>query len=757
MVRKNKRKSVELVIVLKLVRCIGIMIKRIKVRNVATYDAVGVTIENIEKINYIYGSNGCGKTTISNFLDNKEENQFTDCEAEWENNVPEKVFVYNKAFRERNFRESDIAGIFTLGQATTDEIDEINQKKVDLASVNKNIIASSKTIDDLKGKIQLEESEFKEIIWKDVYKTNEAQFKNAFVGSLKKDTFSEKLKRTIVSETENIDRSEIEKRALNLLGEPPVKKACLSKLSAEKLKSIEKFAIWEKCIVGKNDIPIARLIKKLENGDWVNQGRKYIYSGTKCPFCQKDTIDDDFRKQLESFFDEEFEKDVEEVKDKKEEYIREKANVLSAINDLVKQDFEEDEKLLIQHLYESLEKCIQTNESNMDDKIKEPGKKIIINCSDKYTDEINAIIDKKNNEIIKHNNLVDNYQDEKRKLISDIWILVAKENSTLISQHNKKIGGFNRGVQSAMEKLKEYEIQKKNIELEIREKNKRVTSVQPAVDEINRLLHNYGFNNFSITPSTEKNNHYQIKRPNGTLVESTLSEGEVTFITFLYFLQWIKGSQNEEEVTQDRIIVIDDPISSLDSNVLFVVSSLLKDVIYKVLDGESNIKQVFVLTHNVYFHKELSFIGNGNNPNKNIHYWILRKKNDITNIQYYGMENPISSSYELLWKELKEQNDNSVITIQNVMRRIIENYFKILGKYKDDELINKFPDYESKEICRSLLSWINDGSHCMPDDLYVEALDDSLERYQEVFKKIFEYTNHIEHYNMMMGIKENVD
>ena len=48
MVRKNKRKSVELVIVLKLVRCIGIMIKRIKVRNVATYDDVGVTIENIE-------------------------------------------------------------------------------------------------------------------------------------------------------------------------------------------------------------------------------------------------------------------------------------------------------------------------------------------------------------------------------------------------------------------------------------------------------------------------------------------------------------------------------------------------------------------------------------------------------------------------------------------------------------------------------------------------------------------------------------
>lgn len=581
------------------------------------------------------------------------------------------------------------------------------------------------------------------------------QFKNAFVGFLKKDAFAEKLKGTIVSENEKIDRSEVEKRALKLFGEPPVKKVFLRKLSAENLKNIENLAIWGKCIVGKSDIPIAKLIKKLENGDWVNQGRKYIYSGTKCPFCQKDTIDDNFRKQLESFFDEEFERDVEEVKEKKEEYLRGKISLLSTLNDIENQDLEDEEKLLIRQLRETLEKCFQTNESNMDEKIKEPGKKVIINGSDKYIDEINEMIDRKNDTINKHNNLVDNYQEEKKKLISDIWVLIAKENSTLISQHNKKIDGLNRGVQSTTEKQNQYETQKKNIELEIKKRNKRVTSVQPAVEEINRILHNYGFNNFSITPSTEKSNHYQIKRTDGTLAESTLSEGEVTFITFLYFLQWIKGSQNEEEVTQDRIIVIDDPISSLDSNVLFVVSSLLKDVINKVLDGNANIKQVFVLTHNVYFHKELSFMGNGNNPNKNIHYWILRKKDGVTNIQYYGTENPIFSSYELLWKELKEQNGNSAITIQNVMRRIIENYFKILGKYKDDELINKFPDYENKEICRSLLSWINDGSHCMPDDLYVEALDDSVERYQYVFKKIFEHTNHIEHYNMMMGIKEN--
>lgn len=74
------------------------------------------------------------------------------------------------------------------------------------------------------------------------------------------------MKRTIVSGTEKINRSEVEKRSLKLLGEPPIKKVFLKKLSAENLKNIENLAIWEKCIVGKSDIPIAKLIKKLENG-----------------------------------------------------------------------------------------------------------------------------------------------------------------------------------------------------------------------------------------------------------------------------------------------------------------------------------------------------------------------------------------------------------------------------------------------------------------------------------------------------------
>ena len=84
------------------------------------------------------------------------------------------------------------------------------------------------------------------------------------------------------------------------------------------------------------------------------------------------------------------------------------------------------------------------------------------------------------------------------------------------------------------------------------------------------------------------------------------------------------------------------------------------------------------------------------------------------------------------------------------MRRIIENYFKILGKYGDDDLINKFNNPQEKEICRSLISWINDGSHSIPDDLFIEQQDNIIDKYFDVFKRIFKKMGQIEHYNMMM-------
>lgn len=225
----------------------------------------------------------------------------------------------------------------------------------------------------------------------------------------------------------------------------------------------------------------------------------------------------------------------------------------------------------------------------------------------------------------------------------------------------------------------------------------------------------------------------------------------MTFITFLYFLQLTKGSTLQETITEERVLVIDDPISSLDSNVLFVVSSLIKEIIKSIKKNEGNVKQLLLLTHNVYFHKEVSFVDGRTPQNRDTFYWILRRSDKASQIQPYEMKNPIQNSYELLWQELKNKEGNSSIFIQNTMRRIVENYFKILGKYGDDDLIKKFPNQQEQEICRSLICWINDGSHCISDDLFIEHQEAAINKYLEVFKAIFVEMGHEGHYKMMMG------
>ena len=159
----------------------------------------------------------------------------------------------------------------------------------------------------------------------------------------------------------------------------------------------------------------------------------------------------------------------------------------------------------------------------------------------------------------------------------------------------------------------------------------------------------------------------------------------------------------------------------------------------------------------MYFHKESSFVSSRSNGTKDTNFWIIRKDNNISTIHPYGMKNPVKTSYEMMWNEIKENQNISEVTIQNTMRRILENYFNILGADKDSSIINSFKTNEEKIICRSLLSWINDGSHIISDDLYIDSYTDSVERYKKIFKEIFANTGNIAHYNMMMGEKNNCE
>ena len=350
--------------------------------------------------------------------------------------------------------------------------------------------------------------------------------------------------------------------------------------------------------------------------------------------------------------------------------------------------------------------------------------------------------------INEHNQMVANITTERSKLTAQVWKFVLGELKSDLSSYQAERNSLDKAIKSLTEQISTATEDSRKKELEIRELEKQMTSVQPTIDGINAILTCFGFQGFSVA-KTANGSNYKLIRADGSEAHQTLSEGERTFVTFLYFYHLLKGSDSESGVTNDRIIVFDDPVSSLDSDILFIVSSLIKELFDEVRAGTGHIKQVFVLTHNVYFHKEVTF-----NPNrrgeamKEETFWIIRKPSLVTKVEKH-LSNPINTSYELLWSEVRNP-DRSNLTIQNTLRRILENYFKILGGVDPDEITGKFEGKE-KMICKSLFSWVNDGSHYVQDDLYVTINSSTVESYLKVFRAIFDKQGHFAHYEMMMG------
>lgn len=730
------------------------MLDSITIKNVATYDDTGIQFTNLSKVNFIYGANGSGKTTITRFIDKQADPLFADCSLVWINGLPVEALIYNKDFREKNFGKGNIDGVFTLGQATKEEIEAIGKMQDELADIKESGIKKKETLEKQQAEKQIFDNEFKEETWTIIYKKHEEIFKEAFKGVMQKESFKSKILDEFKTNTATLKTYDVLKeKAKTIFGKVPTTMQTITMIDFSRILEIESNKIWQKKIIGKADVEIAKLIQKLNLNDWVNEGRNYLQEDEICPFCQQPTITKEFKKQLDEYFDESYTTDIGLVKAYAEEYNRlaqNLSNILHQIETAEKSNTETKLNITTFSAYvNTVSSQFLSNKELLSNKIKEPSRSINLISVKDQLENIQLFISAAITAITAHNQIVANYTTERNILINEIWKYLVEENRSKIETFNNKSNGLQKGIENLQKQQQEFREKYIQLNNKIKEANKNVTSVQPSVDEINKTLISYGFSNFKIVPSKTEKNQYQIQREDGSIADSTLSEGEVTFITFLYFLQLAKGSTKEETITEERILVVDDPISSLDSNVLFVVSSLLKEIIKAIKKDECIVKQLILLTHNVYFHKEVSFIDGRTPENKDTFYWILRRNNKFSEIESFGMRNPINSSYELLWQELRSKN-NSGITTQNIMRRIIENYFKLLGKYGDDVLIKKFDNQQEQEICRSLICWINDGSHGIPDDLFIEHQGTTIDKYFEVFKRIFVTMGHSEHYKMMM-------
>ena len=740
------------------------MLKKIKLSNVATFSNA-IEINDLRKINFFYGSNGTGKTTISKVLANPEN--FRDCNLEWENNRKIKTIVFNEEFIRNYFYEKDVLnGIYTIGEGASEIENNINQKKDELDKVSSELQKLNSTKHDREQEKSKNYDKLKESCWEKGCLSLQDDFDLFFTGYKKdKEKFANKILGEKTNDAILLSKDEL-KRKYDLIYARDVSKIDeILLIPTEQIQKIEtKQEILKTAIIGKKDVDISAMIEKLHNHDWVKQGKEYYDKNYDekiksyiCPFCQQPTSEN-FRKQLEEYFDETYQNNIEKLNSFLNKYqqfsqkiINQLEQILMINNQYIKEYSEKikDKKKIINSL-------LNENIQLLKDKEKNPSKKIEIKSILTELNEINLISNEVNQKIKEHNRLIDNKQSEKPNLEKEIWKYIVDQLSNEIQTYENNNINIEKALKNIKEQIKNNEQKQGELTKEIGELEKQIKSVKPTVDKINKILESFGFRGFKLKPSDDER-HYQIIRNDGSDAKKTLSEGERNFLVFLYFYYFIYGVESpEENINQDKILIIDDPVSSLDSDVLFIVSTLIRCILDKVRKNQDTVKQIFIFTHNAYFFKEVTFISSREscyNRRNDTLYFIVIKKDNISSIEKYHTC-PIKTSYQLLWDDIKK-SEVDCISLQNSMRRIIEFYFKFLANLNEKDLIDKFNDNE-KNICISLIAWFNTGSHEIIDDFNVTISNEQIEIFKNVFKKIFEYTGHIEHYNMMMGVnKEN--
>lgn len=712
------------------------------------------SIDSLKKINYFYGGNGSGKTTISRVINNPSKYQ--NCIINWKDEQELETLVYNRDFMDSNYDE--IQGVFTLGKESKVTKQKIKDLENEIKKIDEKII---KYRNALEGTEEFEGKEAELVNLKKIFtdrcwdeKVKYDKFKDGFKGY--NDSRNNFFRQIIIecdnNEYELLAEEDLEHKINSVFSKNLTKAEEIRSIDFDELLSISKEEIWTKPIVGKKDIGFANLIRKLQNSDWVKKGLDYYESSEQhCPFCQQ-TITDEIERSLEDYFDEAFLNDSKRVNKLASTYSKAIVRIKKDLEEIItiKSKFVDHEQLKkTQELFESI---IRINQRSIDEKINQLNAIIKFEPIKEVADEINKIISDANSKINENNYIVDNREEESTTTKKQTWRFIVDKLQPDLDRFKKKEENLNKSIKGLKESIDLQTKIRNEKEAKLEELQTQLTSIIPTRDSINKILVSFGFKNFKLEV-IQNTNGYKLVREDGCDAIETLSDGEKNFVSFLYFYYRLKGNKEKSGIPRPKIVVIDDPVSSLDSEVLFIVSTLIRKLLKDIEKEKGDIKQIFVLSHNTYFHKEVSY-DNRRDNGKALNYetfWHVKKQEKYSIVEM-KLTNPIKTTYELLWEEVKSPNRNNA-TIQNTLRRIIENYFKLAGGMNLDETYGKAND-ENKVICRSLCSWMHDGSHnAFGDEHYSSFDDEAVDKFLDVFRYIFKINGQIGHYNMMMGIE----
>lgn len=316
------------------------------------------------------------------------------------------------------------------------------------------------------------------------------------------------------------------------------------------------------------------------------------------------------------------------------------------------------------------------------------------------------------------------------------------------------------------------EIEAKNDYAKIEDLSHEVAKIEALLSnetvgakEFNDTLHRFiGRSELCLNFNQEKKG-YEIIRNGVGEHDGNLSEGEKTAIAFVYFITKIKENGNK---IKDTIVVVDDPVSSFDSNHLFHAYSFLRTQCTDAL-------QLFVLTHNFTYFKLVRDWFTGTNRNR-------LRKGKSENCFFYRLDAPPSSpryallvdaddslknygsEYHYIFKKLYEYktyttlNRDEAFLTANLARKLMESFFAFkFPKQRSD--ISTLMDAGLKdctittpEIKEKIYRFINKYSHSDAIEITEDSAENLAGESHSVIGNIFQWMDEADkkHYEEMV-------
>ncbi len=507
---------------------------------------------------------------------------------------------------------------------------------------------------------------------------------------------------------------------------------------------IENNIIFSEVIVGNENSVVAGFIKELGTADWVKQGMAYLSEpkekNEKCPFCQQETITQYLHSQIKNYFDSSYQERLDQLQSFEKQYdeaIKQIPAQEKFLENVFIKNSEKDFKLF----YKNLTTKLNNNLKFIINKKNRPSEIISLESTKTEIKALNIFFDKIIVEIKAHNLKIDNKEKTKNSLKNSFWQIMRFEYDQTIENFNIQKDSIDKIIVDTNESIKALGVTKNIQRKVIGDAQKEIVNIDEAIKNINYALRDLGASGFQIEKVDDK--FYQIKRERGSKNQfKSLSEGEKTIISFLYFLELCKGKESEDEVVISKIVVIDDPVSSLSHVYIFNISQLINWHFFKKLE----FKQIFVLTHSLYFFHEL--LNKSYNIGKEKKLFRIAKLSNNNSTILDLKQNEIQNDYQSYWQIIKDHNQgiSSDASLANAMRNILEHFFGFIEKDKFSDSIEQLDQQKYQAFIR----YINRESHSDFTNIS-DTKEIDVNMFKLAFEEVFEKSGHQNHYNKMIN------